>query len=283
MRVSPCDLFRHLLALPHKNIWDLVAMPKLPREFLYAKYFLRDWLRKTGIWYWLLPRERRLEDLSSNLVWGWWRFRQVLITLVMLGPGYYIPARHRPNFVYLDGLQDTFSKLRSLSRQREGRETGCAVLVDRRWECLVISGKTSVGTQTRTPIILTPQPGRENVQVPILTIHVHPDLELASGLSDIDYVSFLVDPLQIAMIMLWKGGVLFTLKTSATATNIEQVSAKRRIDNLVKKNLEQPWSALNWQNAMLSFNKEVCLEFGLTLYEAPAPSSTVARRIEVTR
>lgn len=35
--------------------------------------------------------------------------------------------------------------------------------------------------------------------------------------------------------------------------------------------------------ALLAFNKAVCTDFGLTLYEAVHPANTIARRIDVTR
>lgn len=258
-------------------------MNTLSRGFALTKYFLRFWMRKTGILYRFMPPKRRLDDLTQNLIWSWWRFREVLITLGQIGPGGYIPASHRPNYVHLDGLMRDFTELRDLSRKRGGLETSRAVFVDRGRDCLVFSGKTGVGTEKTGRLYMNPQPGRESFQIPIMTIHVHPGVEASRGLSDVDYVTFLSDPCQVAMVMIWEGGTLFALKTTATSEKIQPEIAQSRVSGNRKDTLENPWMHMNWEQALLAFNKAVCTDFGLTLYEAAHKSNMIARRIDVTR
>jgi hypothetical protein len=144
----------------------------------------------------------------------------------------------------------------------------------------VISGKTHIGTARQVKVDLQPEPGRENVQIPVLTIHVHPNKEKTQGLSDLDHISFLSDRRQLLMMISYQDGVIFAMKTSATGI-FSTDSIQSRI-NTIRNDILRIWSDLYLPDSILQFYKAVCLEFGLTLYRAPASNENIAHRIEVT-
>ncbi len=229
-----------------------------------------------------------IEDLHSNLeiltkspTWEWWRFRSVLIYLARIGQGCYIPANRRPDQISLDGLGATFTELRQISNSSNGRETSRAVFVDKEMSCLVISGKTHIGTIKSVKIDMETQPRRQYAQLPVLTIHVHPSMGSPEGFSDIDYTSFLSDNRLIVMVICYEGGVFLALKTSATSKNITASTAQHMIST-IRHDILRIWSNLNIPNSILAFNKAVCMEFGMTLYKTTGPDNNVAYRIEVT-
>jgi hypothetical protein len=225
--------------------------------------------------------ENKLHELTEYPIWDWECLRSVLICLAKLGEGRYIPATRRPNCVFLDGFQATFTELRQISAQRQGRETSRVVLADRDRSCLVISGKTHVGSTSNVKINMTAQPGREMVQLPVLAIHVHPDQARDVGFSDRDYVSFLSDQRLIIMAICFRGGILVAMKTSATPRVIAPETAQRLI-SISRDDIMSIWSNLHLPEALLAFNKAVCTEFGMTLYQTTDLDQNVARRIEVT-
>jgi hypothetical protein len=224
--------------------------------------------------------ERTLQELTRTLIWDWGNFRGVLICLAMLGEGRHIPAGKRPDRISLDGLKSTFDELRELSVQRKGRETSRAVFVDKIRRSLVISGKTVVGSSNKVRIDMGAEPGREILQIPVLTIHVHPGKDSEVGLSDIDYISFLTDPRQIVMMVCIQDGILFAMKTSSTPRIASQKTVNRWISD-VKKDIESIWSNMQLPQAILAFNKAICMEFGMTLYQTLQQDPNNAGRIEV--
>lgn len=225
--------------------------------------------------------EPTLQYLTSSMVWSWGCFRGVLICLARMGQGYYIPASRRPDCVHLDGLQTTFTELRHLSAQRQGRETSRIILVDRHRACLVISGKTHIGSLDKVKIGTAKEIGREFAQIPILSIHVHPGIGDNPGLSDQDYISFLSDRHLIIMMVCFQGGNLFAMKTSATPASFAPDTSRARI-NVIRNDIHRIWSNMSLPKPILAFNKTVCMEFGLTLYQTEDQQQNVARRIEVT-
>jgi hypothetical protein len=237
----------------------------------------------------LTDQETRLKDeairtelrrLTEKSVWNWESFRAILICQGRIGEGCYIPAAHRPDYVYLDGFLPTVKELRELSAKRDGREASRVALVDRERKKLVISGKTTVGSATRVNMYLGCEPGREAYQNPILTIHVHPDTGGERGLSDQDYVSFLTDARQVLMMICFRGGILFSMKTSSSPKKISSDTATKWVSDVLKEMMTLR-SNLHLPGAILAFNKEICLEFGMTLYQALEPSENVAYRIDV--
>jgi len=225
--------------------------------------------------------ESRLIGLTQSPVWNWECFRGVLICLATLGEGRYIPASRRPNCIFLDGLRAIVAELRQMSEERQGRETSRVVFVDRERACLVVSGKTRIGSISRGIIDATPELGRGVAQVPVLSIHVHPSQSVAVGLSEIDYVSFLSDPRQIVMMISFQSEVLFAMKTSVTLKAIDPNTAQHWIAT-TQEDIIKIWSGLRLSQPLLAFNKAVCLEFGMTLYQSTNRNMNIARRTEVT-
>lgn len=225
--------------------------------------------------------ERRLLQLTEAPIWNWGQFRGVLIALATLGAGRYVPASRRPDTVCLDGLQTPFTELRTLSRQRQGSETSRVVLVDTQRSCLVIGGKIHIGSDQRVTVDLSPEPGHEMAQVPIATIHVHPEQEGDYGLSDVDYISFLSDYRQFIMIVCIKGGQLIAMKTTATPATITSDTAQRLI-TATRDEILALLSSLRLSEATLAFNKAICTEFGMTVYRTTDVEGNVAVRIAVT-
>lgn len=232
----------------------------------------------------LLPpfvREAKLNELAAVPNWEWPRFRDILVLLALIGKGQYLPAVRLPDSICLDGLQTTILELQAISRQRQGRETSRVIFADRGRLGLVISGKTHVGTQSTTRMIMTPEPGRENYQIPVLTVHIHPDVLTAAGFSDMDYVAFLSDFLLIGMVMRFKQGVFLALKTSATRPRMEPGYPNHMITEACKEFLESYRMAINPRQAVTDFNKTICLEFGLTLYQTFDLWGNLAQRVTV--
>lgn len=221
----------------------------------------------------------RLRALTRYPIWDWECFRGVLICLATMGTGHYVPASQRPDGVYLDGLHPTFRELRAISAQRQGRETSRVVLVDRERSCLIISGITYVGSTRQVRVSMATQPGRAQVQSPILTIHVHPNQGGDVGFSSQDYVNFLSDQRQIVMAICCQGGVLLAMKTSSTPRQVPSQTAERMI-SLSRDDITSIWSKLGLPNPVLSLNKAICTEFGMTLYQTKGTG--MARRIDVT-
>ena len=225
--------------------------------------------------------ENLLRELTKSPIWNWDCFRAVLIYLAQIGHGHYLPGSLRPNSVFLDGLQTTFGELRQISGQWQGRETSRVVLVDTGKSCLVISGKTHIGNLNKVKIDMTPEPGRNLNQLPVLTIHVHPGKDNDPGLSDQDYISFLSQRSLIIMMICYQGGNLFAMKTSSTHAAIASDTTRHMI-SVIRNDIRSTWSKMSLPKSILAFNKAVCMEFGLTLYQTGDPKENVARRVEVT-
>jgi hypothetical protein len=223
-----------------------------------------------------------LMELTKSPIWDWECFRKVLICLANQGEGSYIKARWRPDSVSLDGLKSTFTDLRNISIQSGGKETSRAVFVDTDKACLVISGKTRIGTKQKVKIDLSAQPGREWTQLPVITIHVHPSQASSEGMSEVDYISFLSDKRLIAMMICYQGGIMFTMKTSVTTTKISVDTVKRMI-SVIRSDILRIWNNYSLPNAIVAFNKAVCMEFGMTLYATSESEGNIAYRVEVTR
>jgi hypothetical protein len=219
-------------------------------------------------------------EFISSKNWGWDTFRTALIQLAKKRAGAYIPAPKRPDFIHLDGLQATVAELRQISASLKNREVSRGVFADTQRDSLVISGKTHIGSDRQVKIDLQPEPGRENVQIPVLTIHVHPGSGMTQGLSDLDYISFLSDYRMIIMMICYQEGILFAMKTSATMVSSPDTIPHRIAE--IRNDIGRIWSNFLLPDAILAFNKAVCLEFGMTLYRAPSSSENVAHRIEVT-
>jgi hypothetical protein len=84
------------------------------------------------------------------------------------------------------------------------------------------------------------------------------------------------------MAICFQGGILLAVKTTATRKNVSPDAARRQISASLK-DISSIWSRLHLSNPLLDFNKAVCLEYGMTLYQTKDLTQNQARRIGVTR
>lgn len=227
------------------------------------------------------PKDQQvLNELTSPRAWDWQRFRRVLIALATLGHGNYITAPNRPDSIHLQGLRQTINELANLSQER-GKETSKVVFVDRQRQSLVISRKTAIGSETRVKMAVATEPSREAFQQRVISIHTHPNAETAHGLSDTDYVSFIPDPQELVMIMVWEGGSMLALKTTATPNSISQKRVAERISSLRAEFFDG--STKPMLQRIVDLNKAVCIEFGLILFLAEVKDKDLLKRVSVTK
>ncbi len=224
--------------------------------------------------------QKILHELTSPRVWEWSRFREIIIDLSILGAGNFVPAINRPDTIQLKGLWKTIADLQVLSEEK-GKETSKVIFADRERRCLVISGQTAIGTQVSVTLTAKTEPGREQQQQRVVTIHTHPNGAASNGLSDTDYLTFIGDPKQIAMIVTYEGGLIMPLKTTVTPNTMAKNDIVRRLADLRCDFFDRPNKQPMLKVADL--NKAVCVEFGLTLYTATKRARDMVQRAEVTR
>lgn len=147
-----------------------------------------------------------------------------------------------------------------------------------------MSGKTSIGKETSVRLNVSAQPGREQYQRILGSIHIHSGHKYLTehGFSDADYKVFLTDPkFQFMIIGYGETGLLMVMKTSVTPDRLPKQSIERRIDDLTNEFIrnEDQASILS----IVNFNKAVCTEMGLTMYIANEKNKDVLSRVEVTK
>lgn len=230
------------------------------------------------------PRDQETVDrLTKSRNWDYPQFRRVVVALATVGQ--YIPSYNRPDSICIQGLQPFIKNLKTMTAQR-GKETARAVFADIGRKTLVVSGKTTVGTEKQGRLDFTPQPGRERWQKGSLSIHAHPVAtsdRSGHGLSNEDYFTLLSDRQQLGMFMVFGESVFLALKTSVTPNNLSESSIKERINDAWHDYLEAGKARDNVMERVVNFNKAVCSEFGLTLYLATVKTGNLANRVEVTR
>lgn len=119
-------------------------------------------------------------------------------------------------------------------------------------------------------------------------MHWHPLHErsfyTAHGLSPEDYIAFLSDNRQRAMMMLWGDSIMMAMKTSVTRTPIDEGSLARIKSEICETRLEILDNKMNQDvfQKVVNFNKMVCTVYGLTLYAAHHRSK-ILQRITVVR
>lgn len=125
------------------------------------------------------------------------------------------------------------------------------------------------------------QPGRESVQIPIGSIHTHPETSDDTGkvFSPQDYAGFLgLMDQQFMMVEYGQNQTLLLLRTSVTP-DVTSAEVTQRVGEIYTEFIQKLGRNLN---AIIEFNKMVCVEFGLTLYRRTPESGNTFRRIEVT-
>jgi hypothetical protein len=224
--------------------------------------------------------QRVLEEVTAAANWNYDRFRQVVISLGILGEGAAIPGFNRPESISVQGMKPYIDKLSQATGQ-SGVEYSQSILVDKREKGLVM-GKITRGNGTSVAIDTRAAPGREGWQVFVGGIHTHPGVEAAHGLSPTDYRSLLTDKRYQAEIMTYgRDQIMMALKTSVTPNNLRAEVVATRLA-IIEEDFLRRGSSLDFMR-VIDFNKQVCAEFGLTMYTNGMSGGDLLRRVEVTR
>lgn len=224
--------------------------------------------------------QKRLEQLSQPEFWNWNSFREIIINLVKIGEGNYLPATNVPKFIFIDGLLPVIPELLKISEAHNGVETSRVILVDRDRSSLIQSGKTRIGTTTSVLMDYSTEKGREYSQTPVLAIHLHPRMPGSEVFSDNDYLAFLMEPRLIVMVVSNEKEVVFAMKTTATRSTRDVEEIRKHISSSQKDILEI-WKGLSLPMPELAFNKAICMEYGLVLYKVDGARKNMARHISV--
>ncbi len=204
-----------------------------------------------------------MEQLTRRFTWSYDRFRRVLVASAVLEHD--IPAAHRPDYVDLGKLAEHVALLGARTA-KDGRAWCRVFLVDIEKRTL-IQGKTTSGSPRSVVADWSKQRGREAVQKRSFSIHIHPlfAATVAQGFSDTDYGVFLHDREQRAMIMGCGDSLLMILQTTATPFVFSPETTKARIDSIEQDTIG-PTPGSRFPEKLVDFNREVCVQFALTLY-----------------
>ncbi len=229
------------------------------------------------------PRDKAtIENITKPRNWDYQLFKEVNTALSIVPEGNFVPASNRPETIHLQGFSEDISKLQQLSKN-DGNEYACPIFSDIDKKTFV-RGKITVGNKTEVIIDSTPQPGREKYQKCVATIHVHPldsnSYIAAHGFSGTDFKTFLSSRTQKFMIMTWGENKLLALKTSVTPNHLSRLAIDTRIKDISEDFLSKSTPSTVFKK-VVDFNKEVCTEFGLTLYNADKQNRDLFSRVNV--
>lgn len=225
------------------------------------------------------PEDAETLDLMTQpKSWDYHKFSEVMVALGIVGEGNFIPARNAPESVHLQGWREFINDLQNKTRTT-GKEYARTILSDFERKKLVM-GKITSGTEGSVMIDVSKQPGREKFQRRIATLHTHP-LELtAHGLSDQDYRAFLSDAEQQAMLIAYgEGCLIMIMKTSVTSANLSRNTLEKIIKDCEADFLRRESSSIF--ESMIEFNREMCIELGLTMYMATKESRDLFERVKL--
>ncbi len=231
-----------------------------------------------------LGDKEALDRLTEPSNWDYSAFKTVLLALAMMGNGQSVPAHNAPDHISLSGWEYDIKELSGACLSR-GVEYSRAIFADIGKKALVMSGKTAIGTESSSWLVLTKQPGREFFQKRIASIHTHPTIwsALPHGFSGTDYEQFLADNEQQAMVICYGDRLLLTLKTTAFSWKMSKETISRRIEECKRDFLNFRELDLEESNAaVVRFNKMICVEFGLSLYRGLQREQFTLNRIKVT-
>jgi hypothetical protein len=223
-----------------------------------------------------------LEKLSQTRCWDYQDFRTILVALGTIGNGQSLPAKNRPDSIHLQNWRKYIDDLMTRAAQSK-REHSRSVFVDTQNRGLIMSGRIIVGSEFSTRIDDTPEPGREEYQKLIATIHTHPTHSTLSahGFSDTDYITFLCDSRQQAMIIAFGQNIrMMVMKTTTTPNNLHEHRVRARINDALIDFVRPGQTHLF--SDVITFNKAVCAEMGLIMLQADNRSKDLFNRVNVT-
>ncbi len=204
-----------------------------------------------------------MEQLARRSTWTYDRLRRVLIASAVFEQD--IPGAHSPDSVDLGDLVRHTEALNAKAAI-DGNEWCRAFLVDVEKRTF-LQGKTTTGNRQSVLTDWSKEPGREAMQRRSFSIHTHPMAmrPVAQGLSDKDYEGFLWDREQRAMMMVCGDSIMMVLQTSATPHILRAEGIEERLD-VIEREARRASPKLGFEQWRVDFNKEVCIQFGLTLY-----------------
>ncbi len=225
------------------------------------------------------PEDQKvLDQITSTKSWDYVQFKKVISTIGILGEGVSIPAYNRPDTIHLQGWREVIDDL--LGRQRsDGNEYARVVFVDHLKASTFFSDKITRGNRTRARLNFDKPVSRPHSS-PIGSIHVHPTGVMTEhGLSDTDYLTFLADKRQQVMAIAYGKNIILTMKTSVTPNNSDFDFLKKEIGLLRREFFDE--SKKHPVEKTVDLNKQVCMQFGLTLYLAGEKDRDLLKRANV--
>lgn len=234
------------------------------------------------------PEDKKaLDQITEPRKWDSQRFRSVLISLGTLNSGISIPSYNRPDQINIDGWDPVIMDLEHKTLNTK-LEHARVLFVDTKKQKLLFSPKIDVGTKTEVESIITPPDITRLRDFRFIgMVHTHPSHDLSfyssHGFSDQDYMSFLVDNrFKVSMISYGVGTRLLMMKTSVTPNRLNKDDIGKRLEVIKKEFMPDLKSIPDALLGVLRFNKNVCLEFGLTLFASQKGNNKSLNRVEVT-
>lgn len=131
-----------------------------------------------------------------------------------------------------------------------------------------------------------PDPTRPRDFVVIGYVHTHPthseSFATGHGMSPQDYYALLGrHDQQVAMISFGENSRLLAMKTSVTPNGLDPETVKARVNDVKKDFLHLTYDLPGTMKAVVDFNRNVCLEFGLTMYMATKETKDQFNRVNV--
>jgi hypothetical protein len=178
----------------------------------------------------------------------------------------------------LQGWREVIDDL--LDRQKtDGNEYARVVFVDYSKSSTFFSDKITRGNQNSARLNFDKPVSRPNSN-PIGSIHVHPIGNMSEhGLSDTDYLTFLSDKRQQVMAIVYGKNIMLAMKTSVTPNNLDPVFLQKEVKLLRKEFFDE--SEKHVMEKTIDLNKQICMQFGLTLYLAGEKDRDLLKRVNV--
>lgn len=224
--------------------------------------------------------QKVLDQITSPKHWDYGQFKKAIVSIGLLGEGVSIPAYNRPESIHMQGWREVIDDLLERS-SNDGNEYARVFFVDEVKQTTFFSDKISRGNKTSARLVFEKPASRPHSK-PIGSLHVHPvGLMSEHGFSDTDYLTFLSDRRQQVMGIVFGKNIMLVMKTSATPNNSDQGFLKREISTLREEFFDTPTESVVLKT--INLNKQICTQFGLTLYTATEKDRDLLSRAEVTR
>lgn len=218
-------------------------------------------------------REKEKEifmKLLSPKSWNFTLFEKVLVYSSLLD---YYPFT-TPETIHLSELRTFTDRLKEKTKKtkKEHARSCLADLINKK----IIFGKTTRGDCSCCLINWDLPPGSHPLYMKrIMFMHTHPPDSYGIHLSTEDYITFLYNSDNIAMMMVCENTELLTLKTFQTPKRFDLENLNRNIGEIEKKYL----SGFSKLIDLINFTKAVCAYNYLSLYIIKSGNGDLAEKI----